>query len=136
MSPSFCSRLALLPGLRVLPLLADFPYLLSQFLTLCPCSPYFRFHPVCFTAKRLSIIPKVISSSRRALTVLALALPLTISHFPVLVILPSSRATPFPSEPHLGYHFSQDASESQIRLSDSCLCWQSISKMDFSKPTK
>lgn len=122
-SPFFCSRLTLLPGLQVLPLHGDFPCLLSQFLTLCWYCPYFRFYPVCFTAKRLSITPKLISSSGHALTVLALALPLTISHFSVLVILPSSRATPFPSESHLRYHFSQDASESQIRLSDSCLCW-------------
>ena len=122
-SPFFCSRLTLLPGLQVLPLHGDFPCLLSQFLTLCWYSPYFRFYPVCFTAKRLSITPKLTSSSGHALTVQALALPLTISHFSVLVILPSSRATPFPSESHLRYHLSQDASESQVRLSDSCLCW-------------
>ena len=35
MSPFFCSRLTLLPGLQVLPLLDDFLCLLSQFLTLC-----------------------------------------------------------------------------------------------------
>ena len=100
---------------------SQFP--LAQFLPVCWCSPYFCFRPVCFTAKRLSITPKLTSSSGHALTVQALALPLTISHFSVLVILPSSRATPFPSESHLRYHLSQDASESQVRLSDSCLCW-------------
>ena len=38
-------------------------FLLSQSLTLCWCSPYFCFRPVCFTAKHLSITPKLISSS-------------------------------------------------------------------------
>lgn len=74
-------------------------FLLSPFLALCWCSPYLCCRPVCLcTAKRLSVTPKLISSSRRALTVLALAWPLAISRLPVLVILPSSRATPFPSD--------------------------------------
>lgn len=83
-----------------------------------------------------SIKPKLYSSNRQALTVLSSALSLAVPHFPVLLVRLSSRATPFPSEPHLGYYFSQDAAESQIRLSDSHLCWQSILKMDFAKPTK
>ena len=97
MSP-FCSRLTLLPGLQVLPLLDDFLCLLAQFLTLCCiltfASILFALQPNT-PAKHPSQTPKLISSSRHALTVLALALPLTISNFPVLIILPSSRTSPW-----------------------------------------
>ena len=74
-------------------------FLLSPLLTLGWCSPYLCCRPVCLcTAKRLSTTPTLISSSRRALAVLALAWPLAISRLPVLVILPSSRAAPSPSD--------------------------------------
>lgn len=147
----------------VLPLLGHFPCLLSQVLTLfavllsqtngsldlkrtkanLPLISYLLLGTspsIVFTLQpkfmAFSIKPKLCSSNRQALTVLSSALSLAVPHCPVLLILLSSRATPFPSEPHLGYYFSQDAPESQIRLSGSHLCWQSSLKMDFAKPTK